>query len=359
MEPLIVRNANGKTKKVAADPIQKWLGCYPEKHRAEKRRKPEHFLAWVNQQPGWLGTDTQGLIIRHVQSEYEEEVLDLLEEYIRQHQSKWRYNSLQNEYSTILTYFDKNRASLPKDPDFRIRSLIAPTKGLLELKHIPLLALAARPAYRSMILFKWQSMLDIARLIMVNKPPYSDELVQKLRTRQNASIIQVEINSGRKKLLNDPRGAFRFCIGKDAIDALVDYFDNHRPGGWPKPGEAMWPYPEHRAENGSTEWHEQYYKGASGPVTQFGLNQCWRRLLNRVGLVKNNRIVQPYHSIRYGYNLHDMRDVATTRLYKRAARFGLDMDCVKYWCGQNGQLDPNKYDKFMEDPDHGGAIPHR
>jgi len=349
MEPLIVRNVNGKIKKVAPDPLEKWLSSYPEKHRKEKRRKLDRFLSYVNEQEGWQGTDYRTLIIRHLESEYEEEVLDLLQDYIKAHQSKWRYNSLQNEYSTIRTFFDKNRASLPKDPDFKIRSLIAPTKGLLEVKHIRLLALAARPVYRSMILFKWQSMADTARLIMMNNPPYSDEIVRKIRDRKEDQIIQLEIGSGRKKLLNDPRGAFRFCIGKDAVDALTDYFENQRQGGWPKPGESLWLYPEVRT-NGATD-REAPYNGAGRPITQFGLNQSWRRLLNRVGLVKDKHL-EAYATIRYGYNLHEMRDAATTILHKKAARHGLDMDCVKFWCGQNGQLDPNRYDKFMEDPEY-------
>lgn len=347
MEAVMVRNSSGKIKRIVADPLTKWLSCYQENQQNEKQRKLDHFLAYVNRQPGWEGTDYQKLIIRHLESEYEEEVLDLLEDYIKAHQSIWRYNSLQNEYSTIRTFFDKNRASLPKDPDFKIRSLIPPTEGHLELKHIPLLALAARPVYRSAFLFKWMSMLDTKRLILMNEPPYSDEIVQKLRDRKDGEIIQVDVKSGRKKLANKPEGKYRFGIGKDAIDSLIDYFENHRQGGWPQKGEAMWLYPEHRSED-STDWHEQSYKGAGRPITQFGLNQTWRRLLNHTGLIKNITGGRK-GTVRYGFNLHEMRDVAATTLHLKAARHGLDMDCVKYWCGQNGQLDPNKYDKFMKD----------
>jgi LPS O-antigen subunit length determinant protein (WzzB/FepE family) len=90
MESLIVRDANGKIKKIASDPLQKWLSSYPEKQRSEKRRKLDQFLHYVNQQKGWEGTDYQKLLLRHLESEYEEEVLDLLEEYIQSHRSEWR-----------------------------------------------------------------------------------------------------------------------------------------------------------------------------------------------------------------------------------------------------------------------------
>jgi hypothetical protein len=55
---------------------------------------------------------------------------------------------------------------------------------------------------------------------------------------------------------------------------------------------------------------------------------------------------------RYGYNLHEMRDVATTYLHIQAKAEGLDMDCVKFWCGQVGQIDPLKYDKFYKEKEY-------
>jgi len=44
-----------------------------------------------------------------------------------------------------------------------------------------------------------------------------------------------------------------------------------------------------------------------------------------------------------------MRDAAATYLHVKAKGAGLDMDCVKFWSGRTGELDPNKYDKFFED----------
>ena len=48
-----------------------------------------------------------------------------------------------------------------------------------------------------------------------------------------------------------------------------------------------------------------------------------------------------------------MRDAAATLLHKKALRLGLDVDCIFFWCGQNGQIrDHNKYQKFMTDPEY-------
>jgi len=41
-----------------------------------------------------------------------------------------------------------------------------------------------------------------------------------------------------------------------------------------------------------------------------------------------------------------MRDVATSYLHSHAKAEGLDMDCIKLWCGQVAEIDPLRYDKF-------------
>jgi len=57
-------------------------------------------------------------------------------------------------------------------------------------------------------------------------------------------------------------------------------------------------------------------------------------------------------STRYGFGMHDMRDEAKTLLHVKALRKGLDMDCVKLWMGDVGDIDRNKYDKFMRERDY-------
>jgi hypothetical protein len=45
---------------------------------------------------------------------------------------------------------------------------------------------------------------------------------------------------------------------------------------------------------------------------------------------------------RYGYNLHEVRDAAATYLYAHAKPKGLETDCVKFWSGRIGEIDPNR-----------------
>jgi hypothetical protein len=355
METITVRTPikTETLRKIKANPLDHWLSGYVESSRGKKKQSLDRFMHWLNTQPGWKDTDYMHLLVRHVESEDQYEVLDIIQGYINEHSSKWAHSTMRDEYSRIRAFFDKNRCPLPRDTQFKIKSMIPPTKGNLAANHVRLMAMAARPVYRSMILFKWQSISDTARLIMMNQPPYSDEIVHKVREwQQNGKkdIIQIEVMSGRKKLLNDPRGIYRLAVGKDALDALIDYFENDRQGGWPKPSEALWLYPESIVDE-PRNWQQMQYGGvhAGKPVTAVGLIQTWRRLLRRTGIVKG---IGKDRSTRFGFNLHEMRDAATTLLHKKALRRGLDLNCVKFWCGQNGQLDKNDYDKFYRDSDY-------
>jgi uncharacterized coiled-coil protein SlyX len=68
-------------------------------------------------------------------------------------------------------------------------------------------------------------------------------------------------------------------------------------------------------------------------------------ILRGIGLIpKNGKF-----GARYGKNLHEFRDVGISYLHTKCASQGLDMDCVQYWSGHFGKLDPNKYDKFFND----------
>jgi hypothetical protein len=176
-----------------------------------------------------------------------------------------------------------------------------------------------------MILFKWQSFLDNERLISANVH-CSDQIVEQLRT--DMQPIRVDL-SGRKSNENDSEGQFYTFIGTDAKEALREYFEKER--GWPKAGEPLWTYANER------------------PVAKAAFEAIWLGILRRTGKIPWKK--GPAGS-RYGFNLHEFRDAATTRLHIQAKNQGFDMDCVKLWCGQVGEIDPLKYDKFYRDEEY-------
>jgi hypothetical protein len=171
--------------------------------------------------------------------------------------------------------------------------------------------------------FKWQSFLDNSRMIYANEH-CSDQIVQQIQEGRDPVRIDIP---GRKETENDTSGRYYTYIGKDAMDALTTYFEEER--GWPKKGEAIWLQSNRRHLQKAT------------------MEALWLRLTRKI--CKVSRRKGPLGS-RYGFNLHEFRDAAATYLYVHAKPKGLEMDCVKFWSGRVGEIDPHRYIKFYQDP---------
>jgi hypothetical protein len=154
----------------------------------------------------------------------------------------------------------------------------------------------------------------------------ADQIVKQIQMGVDPVVLDLP---GRKSGENDSEGAFYTFIGKDATDALTKYFEEIR--GWPKSGEVLWLMPNGR------------------PITKSAFEAMWMRLLRHMGKIPKKQ--GPVGS-RYGYGMHEFRDEATTWLHTHAKAEGFDMDCVKFYCGQVGEIDPLKYDKFYKDQDY-------
>lgn len=312
------------TQRVAAripsDPVAFWLERLDQNTRPANRSHLDRWMKWLQTQPGWEHVTPRELLVRHLDSEDGYLALDLLQQYVNS--LILRKSSKRKAYSVIRSFFVHNRCGLPTDPSFHIRGDRPPVQAKLSATDIYEVLLAAEPRYRSMTLFKWQSFQDNARLIYISTH-CAEQVVDQIKS--NRHPLRVDL-PGRKSNTNDAEGCFYSFIGTDATTQLRDYFENER--GWPQPGEPIW-LNENRK-----------------PVTKAGFEATWMRLLRRAGKIP---IMKGPAGSRYGYNLHEMRDEATTRLHTHAKNKGFDMDCVKLWCGQVGEIDPLKYDKFYRD----------
>jgi hypothetical protein len=303
------------TQRVAAripyDPVAFWLERLDQNTRPANRSHLERWIKWLRTQPGWEQVTPRELLVRHLDSEDSYLVLDLLQQYVNT--LVLRKSSKRKAYSVIRLFFVHNRCGLPTDPSFHIRGDKTPVQAKLSPTDIYEILLAAELRYRSMLLFKWQSFQDNARLIYISSNS-AEQVVDQIRSGQH--LVRIDL-PGRKSNENDTEGAYYCFIGADAVTMLREYFENER--GWPKPGEPVW-LNENRK-----------------PVTKAGLEATWMRLLRRAGKIPAKK--GPPGS-RYGYNLHEMRDAATTFLHTHAKNQGFDMDCVNLWCGQVGEIDP-------------------
>jgi hypothetical protein len=318
----ILQRAPGR---VVEDPVAFWLGRLDPETRGPDRTNLERFMRWVHRQPGWETASPRDLLVRHLESEDPYVLLDLVQSYINS--LILRKNSKRKTYSALRSFFAHNRCALPQDIGFRIRGDRPPVEARLSVNDVTAACHAAGIRNRSVILFKWQSFLDNERLIYASRN-CAEQVVKQIQMEIHP--VRVDL-PGRKSGENDSEGRFYTFIGKDTIDALTTYFEEER--GWPRPGQPIW-----------TQTLD-----STRLLTKASLEAMWLRLFRHMGKIPRRK--GPLGA-RYGYNLHELRDVATTYLHVQAKAQGLDMDCVKLWCGQVGEIDPLKYDKFYKEADY-------
>jgi hypothetical protein len=286
-------------------------------------------MDWLHLQPGWETVTPSQLIERQDKAQTKSEryaILDLAQTYANSMPAK-SYKSRLLAYTAIRSFFAHNRSSLSPDPKFRIHALKPPTQGRLTSQDVRRLVAAAKVRDRSTILVKWMGLLDNKGLEYANLHSAGD-LVSDMKAGKHVIILHLP---GRKRQENQQ--PYYTLIGKDAIDALREYFDTERRGGWPKKGEPI--------------WYDQY----GGPLTRQAFAQIFMALNRRVGHVPKDR-KRKDTSVRYGYNCHEMRDAAKSLLHVKAKADRFDMDVTQLMMGHTDKLDPDKYDKFYENPDY-------
>lgn len=307
-----------------ADPVAFWLGRLDVASVPVARNTFNRWMRWLHTKPSYETVSPRDLLVRQIQGEDPYVMVDLLQEFIGS--LIGRKASKQKAHWAVSSFFIHNRCALQKDPSFKIRGDKPPVEGRLTVTDIQAAIHAATLRYRAVILFKWQSLLDNERLMWANKN-CTAQIVEQMRK----GIIPVRLDMpGRKEMENDSSGKFCTFLGRDAVDALTAYFDEER-GRWPKPREPL------------------ILQKDGGPLHKPTVEATWLRLMRRMGKIPRRK--GPLGT-RYGYNLHEMRDVAASYLHVTAKGEGLDMDCVKLWSGRVGDIDPNRYDKFYRDPDY-------
>ena len=310
--------------RIPQDPMDFWLNRLDEETRRAARSHFNRWMQYLNHQPGWENATPRDLLVRQLEYQDKYVILDLLQNYVKG-LGPLRKSSKRKAYSAVRSFFVHNRCELPHDPSFRIRGDKPPVHAKLTVGDIVEVAMAAKGPYRSMILCKWQSMLDSTRLAYANLN-CAEQVVKQLNA--DAHPIQIDL-PGRKANENDAEGEFFTYLGAEAKGALRQYFDNVR--GWPQPGEPIWIYGNGRA------------------VKKAAFEACWLSLLRRTGKIPT---LTGTPGTRYGLNSHEFRDLAISRLHTHAKNAGFDMDCCKFWCGQVGEIDKLKYDKFYTDTEY-------
>jgi hypothetical protein len=278
-------------------------------------------MEWLKETGSPFAGYTPSELIEHQKQDKGYEILDEIQDYIRT-KNDLRHGSKQQLYYTMRSFFSHNRAELPKDRGFRIRAEVPPVKSKLDTNIIRQVILSSNKVYRAIFITMFQAGMDQQRFVEWNLKGYP-ELIESLK--KNEYPIKIDF-SGRKQYRNI-KPYFSF-IGDDAIEAINAYIRDER--------SKLEISPEH--ENAI------FFNQNETPVqNKKVMYNYWLRHLDTIGVI-DREAEQGGAGTRYGYGLHEMRDVFRTQWEKSPAKASVAEHCM----GHVG--DPLGYEKASSDP---------
>ncbi len=247
------------------------------------------------------------------------DILDQIQRYLSE-ASEWRLSYKKGVYATLRSFFMHNRAELPRDGSFILRSEKTPHNGQITVDEFRMMLASCNLMYRAIFLCMFQGALGISEWLHWNKTGWNS---LKAQLDAGARPIRIDL-PGRKKNRNlKPYYTF---ISRDAIKALQDWIP-HRP----KDVETI------------------FVSQTGSPLSEWGLRMYWLRHLEKLGLIHKQdtaKLGDEKYGIRYGKNLHELRDTFRTRWEKS----GASSTAAEYFMGHN--VDPLEYNKAFRDEDY-------
>jgi integrase len=205
-----------------------------------------------------------------------------------------------------------NRAELPRDPSFTIRSETPRVRGRLTVPQIRDVILSANPCHQAVFLAMFQGGMGLGELIYWNThgwPALREAL------RDDPQVIKIDL-PGRKRRKNDR--LFYTFLGPDAIAAIRAWLP-HRP----------------------EEVTAIFTSNRGTPLTKSGLHAYWIRHLRKLGLTGAPKTGDRGH--RTGRNPHELRDNFRSQWSKSPASHVV----AEFLLGH--QIDKLGYDKSWRD----------
>ena len=295
--------------------VDKWLNRLAPATARVSRTWLGKFMRWLKENGGTYSEYTPDDLVnfqKNADNGERFEVLDLIQRYIGQ--LTLRASSIKREYAALRSLFAHNRAELPKDPTFRIRSSKASVEGTLTIGEIRDVILSSNKCYRAVFISMFQGGMGLEEIDHWNRTGY-----QKLREdlRGDPEVITVRL-PGRKTRKNIK--PFYTLLGRDTIKLLREWMAV-RPSG------------------GETIFINQH----GDAVSPQSIYSYWARHLVKLGVttpLKNGD-----KSNRYGKNPHEMRDVFRSQWEKSPAKGSV----AEFMMGHI--VDPLFYNKAFRDED--------
>ena len=182
------------------------------------------WLRWLGERGGaFAGLSPDGLVEWQRGHPGDYALVDLLERYIDEH-SDWSVGHKRKVLSTIRSFFMHNRAPLPPDPSYKLRSDKEPVVSKLDVEEFRRIVLASNPLYRAVWLCMLQRGMGSNELIY-----WSNHGWRSLQRQLREGRYPIRIDLPGRKHNRNIKSYYTF-LGRDALEALETWLE-HRPPG--------------------------------------------------------------------------------------------------------------------------------
>jgi len=347
-----------------------------------KREKQE---AWMRQRPSisaWLNRLSKGTGERYLHYIYTyfmwlrvhggvfkdkspEELLDLqekatgrsayqqlqcIQDWVQQKKARVKTKKLM--YAALRSFYEHSHVPLPRDRRFQIKSELPPVTGLLTVDNLKKIILSCNPLYQAIFLTMYTSAMGEEEFTYFNEHCWPEIEPQLSQGKKRLKINLI----GRKKRKN-VRPFYTF-IGRDAVEAMQRYLVERGPI---KQGEAIFVnqrlvpvqkmdiqkyFRRHAFMSGVVKRYTPKCPSCNGETRRvtrkFGVHKVFYDCLDCAKRTPASEVNEKFHGIRYGVNVHEMRDVFRSEWELSPAKTVV----AEFMLGHG--IDVNEYNKIMK-----------
>jgi hypothetical protein len=303
--------------------VERWMSRLAPDGAVNYRRNLTNFVEFLGRGGSALVGLSSDELVAYQLEHKDYVILDALQDWVVEGTGRGlRYNTLVYGYTAVRSFFMHSRAMLPMDPGFSIRSDTPGVSGGLGVEVIRRVCLASSVKYRAVFLTMFTGGMGCKELMTFSA---GGRASLEKQLGEDAYPIRVD-QPGRKKKRN--KAPFYEWLGRDAREALVAWLEHSRLKG---------PY--------------IFTSIGIRPLTYEPMRLYWTSKLRELGYIEKDDAERSVSwedrsvtgRIRYGQNLHELRDTFRTRWHLSKA----DPLCAEFLMGHT--VDVLGYNKAMED----------
>lgn len=307
--------------------VKRWTGRIAPTTATRYLFHMNNWLNWIRSNGGKFSGFNPNQLIEYAENANRRELFelcDLIQGYIESKEDL-RKGSKVTMQNSLRSFFSHNRAPLPKDVSYKPRGDNPKVVGKLTVDHIKQIVTASNILYQALFLIMFQGGFGRDEFIWWNERGYKD-LTEQIRLNP-LGPIRVDL-PGRKSKKNE-YNYYTFIYG-DGLSLLKRYLNEIRPKIMANS------HADKKALEDVVFISQKYTSLESDTIYRY-----WHNRVKKLGYAKQNedRIK------RYGYNLHETRDIFRTQFRKS----GIDVSYAEFFMGHSNAFDKDGYDKVSRD----------